>query len=63
VKRRFPGRWRDFDYLVSTQAIRSTTRLTPTTAQALRHSRVVAQFGRGEGRIEIRAITRPPPPG
>ena len=63
VKRHFPGGWRDFDYLVSTQAVRSTTRLTPTTAQALRHSRVVAHFGRGEGRIEIRAIARSHPPG
>jgi hypothetical protein len=59
VKRHFPGGWRDFDYVVSTQAVRSTMRLTPTTAQALRHSRVVARFGQGEGRIEVRAITKP----
>jgi 4-amino-4-deoxy-L-arabinose transferase-like glycosyltransferase len=59
VKRHFPGGWRDFDYVVSTQAVRSTTRLTPTTALALRHSRVVARFGQGEGRIEVRAITKP----
>jgi glycosyltransferase XagB len=59
VKRHFPGGWRDFDYIVSTEAVRSTTRKTPTTAQALQHSRVVVQFGRGDGRIEIRAITKP----
>jgi hypothetical protein len=59
VKRHFPGGWRDFDYIVSTEAVRSTTRKTPTTAQALKHSRVVVQFGRGDGRIEIRAITKP----
>jgi hypothetical protein len=57
VKRRFPNGWRDFDYVVSTQGVRSTTTLTPMTAQALDHSREVVQFGRGEGRIEIRAIT------
>jgi glycosyltransferase XagB len=63
VKRRFPHGWRDFDYVVSTEAVRVTTNKTPTTAQALRHSRVVVQFGRGDGRIEIRAIDRPRPPG
>jgi glycosyltransferase XagB len=57
VKRRFPHGWRDFDYLVSTQAVRSTTDRTPTTARALDHSRVVARFGRGETRIEIRKMT------
>ncbi len=63
VKRRFPHGWQDFDYVVSTEAVRITTNKTPTTAQALRHSRVVVQFGRGDGRIEIRAIDRPRPLG
>jgi cellulose synthase/poly-beta-1,6-N-acetylglucosamine synthase-like glycosyltransferase len=58
VKKSFPDGWRDFDYIVSTQAVRSTLRLTPTTAEALEHSRVVRQFGKGVQRIEIRAITR-----
>jgi hypothetical protein len=56
VKARFPNGWRDFDFVVSTEAVRATTRLTPTTAEALGHSRVVTRFGRGEQRIEIRAI-------
>jgi hypothetical protein len=58
VKKRYPGGWRDFDYIVSTQAVRSTLKLTPTTARALDHSRVIAQFGHGTQRIEIRAIDR-----
>ena len=58
VKRHFPHGWRDFDYIVSTQAVRSTTNRTPTAAQALNHSRVVAWFGRGPARIEVRAITK-----
>jgi hypothetical protein len=58
VKKRFPDGWRDFDFIVSTQAVRSTLELTPTTAQALEHSRVVAQFGHGKQRIEVRAITK-----
>jgi glycosyltransferase XagB len=56
VKRRFPNGWRDFDYIVSTEAVRSLLRLTPTTARALDHSRVIKQFGHGDQRIEIRAI-------
>jgi cellulose synthase/poly-beta-1,6-N-acetylglucosamine synthase-like glycosyltransferase len=58
VKQRFADGWRDFDYVVSTQAVRSTLRLTPTTAKALDHSVVVAQFGQGDQRIEVRAIRR-----
>jgi cellulose synthase/poly-beta-1,6-N-acetylglucosamine synthase-like glycosyltransferase len=56
VKQRFPKGWRDFDYLVSTQAVRSTTTLTPTTARALDHSRLVVRFGHGPTRIDVRAI-------
>jgi glycosyltransferase XagB len=56
VKRLFPNGWRDFDYVVSTGAMRVTATYTPTTAQALQHSRVVARFGSGGGRIEVRAI-------
>jgi hypothetical protein len=57
VKKRFPNGWRDFDFIVSTEAVRSTLRLTPITARALDHSRVVARFGHGDQRIEVRAIT------
>jgi hypothetical protein len=62
VKRRFPGGWRDFDYVVSTEAVRSTTEQTPTTLEALEHSHVVKQFGRGPQRIEVRAIGGRQPP-
>jgi hypothetical protein len=58
VKQRFPNGWRDFDYVVSTQAMRSSLKLTPTAARALEHSYVVVQFGRGDRRIEVRAIDR-----
>jgi len=58
VKRRFPGGWRDFDYVVSSEYVRATVALVPQTGEALRHSRVVAQFGQGFHRIEIRRIVR-----
>jgi cellulose synthase/poly-beta-1,6-N-acetylglucosamine synthase-like glycosyltransferase len=57
VKRRFPHGWRDFAYVVSTEAMRDTRKQTPTAAEALDRSRVVVGFGRGVQRIEIRAIT------
>jgi cellulose synthase/poly-beta-1,6-N-acetylglucosamine synthase-like glycosyltransferase len=61
VQGHFPHGWRDFDYVVSTDGMRSSLADTPNTAQALRHSRVVATFGRGPGRIEIREIIRAQP--
>jgi cellulose synthase/poly-beta-1,6-N-acetylglucosamine synthase-like glycosyltransferase len=60
VRRYFPGGWREFNYIVSTEAMRDTATYVPNTAQALQHSRVVATFGRGTQRIEIRAITGTP---
>jgi cellulose synthase/poly-beta-1,6-N-acetylglucosamine synthase-like glycosyltransferase len=62
VKRRFPGGWRDFDYVVSTEAVRATSEETPTTREALQHSHVIAHFGRGAQRIEVRAIGGRQPP-
>jgi hypothetical protein len=56
VKKHFPNGWRDFDYVVSTEAVRITMNRTPSAARAVENSRVVARFGRGAGRIEIRAI-------
>jgi len=61
VRRAFPDGWRDFGYVISTQAIRDTTTQTPTTAQAIIHSRVLTTFGHGITRIEIRAIDHPVP--
>jgi 4-amino-4-deoxy-L-arabinose transferase-like glycosyltransferase len=58
VKRHFPHGWRDFDYVVSTLAMRVTMNKTPTAARAIIHSQVVAQFGSGPGLVQIRAINR-----
>jgi hypothetical protein len=56
VRRYFPQGWRDFDFVVSTEAMRDTANNTPNTEVALHNSRPVAIFGRGTQRIEIRAI-------
>jgi hypothetical protein len=58
VAKRFPGGWRDFDYIIATQPMRSTQDRIPRTVQALTHSHVVVTFGHGTGRIEVRAIDR-----
>jgi 4-amino-4-deoxy-L-arabinose transferase-like glycosyltransferase len=56
VRRHFPHGYRDFNYIVATQVMRALAYQVPQTDQALRHSRVVAAFGTGSQRIEIRKI-------
>jgi hypothetical protein len=65
VQKYFPNGWQDFDYVVSTQGMRNDIGQVPETAEALKHSRVVAGFGDGPIRIEIRAVNRgkAPAPG
>ena len=60
VRRYFPFGWREFSYIVSNADMRFTAIDTPSTLQALKHSRLAAVFGQGYGRIEIRAITPTP---
>jgi cellulose synthase/poly-beta-1,6-N-acetylglucosamine synthase-like glycosyltransferase len=60
VTRFFPDGWREFDYIVASQAMRDTARYVPSTAQALAHSRLVVSYGEGYERIDIRAITPSP---
>jgi hypothetical protein len=63
VTRRFPLGWRAFDYVVSTPVLRSTMASYPQGLQdvraALLHSTVVARFGRGADRVEVRAVRHP----
>jgi hypothetical protein len=41
---------------VVTQAIVDTLTNTPTAAEAIKHSRVVASFGRGVHTVQVREI-------
>ncbi|MFL5830035.1 MAG: glycosyltransferase [Solirubrobacteraceae bacterium] len=61
VKKHFPGGWRSFDYIVVNQDMRVTMQQTPSAAQAVAHSRVIARFGGGSQLVEVRAIS--PAPG
>jgi hypothetical protein len=58
VKRTLPGGWRDITYIVSSPTIRQDTSSLPTIRAALTHSRVLASFGTGSNRIEVRQIIK-----
>jgi hypothetical protein len=60
VTGRYPRGWREFDYLISTATLRSFPDDLPQVAETQRHSRVVASFGRGIERVEIRKIQGSP---
>jgi hypothetical protein len=59
IAKRFPHGWRDFDYVVASPVVRSVTPNLKGLVQvrdALKHSSVVAAFGSGDHRIEIRRV-------
>lgn len=60
VARALPGGWRDFAYIVSTPALRSSLAVSPhgfvPVREALQHSVVVAQFGYLAGAVQVRRI-------
>jgi hypothetical protein len=60
VKARYPRGWRDFDYVVSAATLRAFPDRLPQVSEAVRHSRVVAYFGHGADRVEIRKIRGSP---
>jgi 4-amino-4-deoxy-L-arabinose transferase-like glycosyltransferase len=61
IVRHLPQGWRAFDYVISTDVIRSALAQNPSSlAQvrlALRNSTPVQAFGGGRGRVEVRRIT------
>jgi hypothetical protein len=60
IQGRYPQGWREFDYLVSTATLRSFPDSLPQAREAQRRSRVVATFGRGTQRVEIRKVQGSP---
>jgi cellulose synthase/poly-beta-1,6-N-acetylglucosamine synthase-like glycosyltransferase len=56
VRRTFPHGWRDFRYIVVTQAMIDSLTLTPTAGAAINHSRIIASFGRGVHTVQVREI-------
>jgi hypothetical protein len=60
IQGRYPRGWREFDYLISTATLRSFPDSLPQAREAQRRSRVVASFGRGAQRVEIRKVQGSP---
>jgi hypothetical protein len=61
VRAGLPGGWRDVDYVVATDQLRNAIAGDPTlreSAAALKESDLVAVFGDGDGRVEIRRVNR-----
>ncbi|MGW3325249.1 ArnT family glycosyltransferase [Streptomyces virginiae] len=58
VTRTLPRGWQDIDYVVSSPTVRRDAVNLPNVKAALEHSAVVAVFGSGEDRIEIRRTDR-----
>jgi hypothetical protein len=56
IRARYPHGWRDFDYVVSTTAVRGSVHDLPQVSEALRHATVAASFGRGEYQVEVLRI-------
>jgi len=51
-----PNGWRDYTWLVSTQSLRQFPATFPVVSNALDHSYVVASFGQGDGRVDVRRV-------
>jgi 4-amino-4-deoxy-L-arabinose transferase-like glycosyltransferase len=60
VLRHLPNGWRSFDYVISSNVIRSALAHSPGSLdqvrRALAHSAVIATFGTGSDRVEVRRI-------
>jgi hypothetical protein len=58
VRSTVPNGWRDIDFIVSTPIMRQDQNSLPTVDDVLAHSEVVAVFGPGDERIEVRRVTK-----
>jgi len=51
-----PRGWRDYDYIVSTNSIRTFPHSSPEVGRALESSTLAAAFGEGATRVEVRRV-------
>ncbi|WP_405372323.1 MULTISPECIES: ArnT family glycosyltransferase [unclassified Microbacterium] len=51
-----PGGWRDYDYVITTDSMRTFPTEFPTVRQAIDNSVVVASFGEGAQQVDIRYV-------
>ncbi|MFF0909572.1 hypothetical protein ACFWZW_02645 [Microbacterium enclense] len=53
-----PDGWRDYDYVITTDSMRTFPTEFPTVRQAIENSVVVASFGDGAQQVDVRLIDR-----
>ncbi|RLV49096.1 phospholipid carrier-dependent glycosyltransferase [Nocardioides mangrovicus] len=53
VERRSPNGWKDYDYILVTQALRRSAGTMPVVDTALRNATRVAQYGSGEQQVAV----------
>lgn len=58
VQAQAPNGWQDYDYVVSTNSMRTFPDGSPTVAEALRNSERVATFGRGDTAVDVYRVHR-----
>ncbi|MEV7757113.1 glycosyltransferase family 39 protein [Microbacterium sp. NPDC089180] len=51
-----PDGWRDYDYVITTDSMRTFPTEFPTVRQAIENSAVVASFGEGAQKVEVRLV-------
>jgi hypothetical protein len=56
IRARYPGGWRQFDYVVSTIAVRLSLNQLPEISAAMDNGSVVASFGEGGDQVQILRI-------
>ncbi|ROQ38362.1 4-amino-4-deoxy-L-arabinose transferase-like glycosyltransferase [Frondihabitans sp. PhB188] len=56
VEAQSPNGWRDSDYLVTTNSVRTSAANSPDVQDALKNSTVVASFGEGTEQVDVRQI-------
>ncbi len=58
VQAQAPNGWRDYDYIVTTNSMRTFPDGSPTVSEALRNSLQVASFGTGDKAVEVYRVHR-----
>lgn len=53
-----PDGWRDYDYVITTDSMRTFPTEFPTVRQAIENSAVVASFGEGAQQVDVRLVDR-----
>jgi hypothetical protein len=56
IQTRYPDGWREFDYVVSTIAVRLSIEQLPQISAAIGHGSVVASFGEGGDQVQVLRI-------